>query len=110
MLRVRLASLFGCPIWMVGEMVPASELPLWRAHFSREPWGFTAQDMSASKTAFQIGQVQGAVRPGTSYRDFMFTDPYESLSLTEEQFDELSEEEQLDYVRRQIALTKQVLN
>lgn len=110
MLRVRLAVLFGCPVWMVGELVPASELPIWRAHFAAEPWGFNAQDMLASKTAHQIGQVSGRVKPGSSYTDFMFKDKFDSGDLCKEEFELLSEQEQKIYVERQIRAAQLVLN
>ncbi len=109
-LRVHLAVLFGCPLWKVGEIVPASELAIWRVHFANEPWGFKAQDMLASKTAKQIFESTGRLRAGTSYRDFMFTDAFESLDLTHEQFALLSDAEQHDYVKRQIEAAKRVLN
>lgn len=102
--------LFGCPLWAVGEMVPASEMPIWRAHFEQEPWGFKALDQLASKSAFQIAQCSAALRPGTTYRDFMFTDRFESLELTEHEFSQLSDEEQSDYVKRQVLAAKRVLN
>jgi hypothetical protein len=102
--------LFGCPIWMVDELVPASEWPIWRVQFAKEPWGFNAMDMLVSKMANQLAQLQNKLRPGTSFREFMFADPYETMTLSKEQFQDLSLEEQEDYVRRQIQLTKQVLD
>lgn len=90
--------------------MPASELPIWRVHFANEPWGFKAQDMLASKNAKQIFESTGRLRAGTSYREFMFTDPFESLDLTDEQFALLSNAERHDYVRRQVEAAKRVLN
>ncbi|WP_039913154.1 hypothetical protein [Cellvibrio mixtus] len=104
--RVRLAAMFGCPIWQVGELVPASELPIWRAFYNREPWGFEANDMLSSKNAYHHALTSGRVQPGVTYHDFMFTDPYESLSLTTEQYESLDEDEQLAYARRQVAAAK----
>lgn len=90
-------------------MVPASELPIWRAHFKAEPWGFHAQDMLASKTAYQIAQASGRVNQGTSYTDFMFKDAFDSGDLSSVDFDALSEQEQKIYVEQQIRAAQLVL-
>lgn len=109
-LRVRLAALFGCPLWQVGQLVPASELPLWRVHFEQEPWGFRAMDRLASKTALQITAALGRIRPGTGVADLMFQDRFTSGDLTEAEFEELSPEEQNVYLERQIRKAMMVLN
>jgi len=109
-LRVRLAVLFGCPISAVGDLVPASELPYWRIHYEQEPWGFKAQDMLFSKHAKQLSELSGRLRHGVTYRDFMFVDAFESLDLTDADFERLSQEEKDIYVRRKIAAAKMVLD
>lgn len=91
-------------------MVPASELPIWQAHFAQEPWGFKAMDMLASKTAMQIGSAVGRLRPGASYKSFMFQDRFESCDLSQEEFDQLSKEEQNLYNDKQIRLLQMVLS
>lgn len=101
--------LFGCPLWQVGELVPAHEIPIWRAHFNAEPWGFHAQDMLTSKAAFQIVQSQQSMVAGSSYSDFMFKDRFESCELTQAEFDELSEDEQVMYAEQQVKLAMKVL-
>lgn len=102
--------MFGCPLWQVGEMVPACELPIWRAHFGQNPWGFKAADMLASKTAMQISQAVGRLKPGVSHLDFMFKDRFETCDLTQEEFDLLSKQEQDMYNDRQIRAAQMVLN
>lgn len=102
--------LFGCPIWRVGQIVPASEIPIWEAHFAAEPWGFKAQDMLASKLALQLGSVMGRVKPNASVSDFMFKDKFESGQLTRDEFNALSKEEQNIYCEREINRMKRVLN
>lgn len=91
-------------------MLPASELPIWRAHFAQEPWGFQAQDMLASKTAMHIGGAIGRLKPGTTYKAFMFQDRFESCDLSQEEFDALSKDEQDLYNDRQIRAAQMVLN
>lgn len=91
-------------------MVPASELPIWRAHFAQEPWGFKAMDMLASKTAMQVSSSIGRLKPGTSFKHFMFQDRFESCDLSREEFDLLSKEEQDIYNDRQIRAAQMVLN
>lgn len=102
--------LFGCPLWQVGELVPANELPIWRAHFAEEPWGFHAQDMLASKTAYQISQATGRLSRDAVYTDFMFQDRFDSGELSGDEFEMLSETEQKLYVERQIRAAQMVLN
>lgn len=109
-LRVRLADKFGCPISEVGGRVPAWEVPYWREYYAKEPWGFKAWDMIASKTAMQVSSAMAKMKPGTGHRDFMFSSPYESGDLSNEAFDQLSPEEQAEYVQRQISRAKMVLN
>lgn len=91
---------------MVGELVPACELPIWRAFYNREPWGFEADDMLSSKNAYHHVLASGRVQSGFSYHDLMFSDPFKSLSLTDEQYANLDEDEQLEYARRQVAAAK----
>lgn len=90
--------------------MPASELPVWRAHFAQEPWGFRAMDMLASKTAMQISSSFAKLKPGASFRDFMFTDKFESCDLSQEEFNALSKEEQDIYIDQQIRAVQRVLN
>lgn len=91
-------------------MVPASEMPIWQAHFAAEPWGFQAQDMLASKTVLQLGGALGRLKPGVAISDFMFKDKFESGQLTREDFNALSKEEQNLYCEREINRMKRVLN
>jgi hypothetical protein len=91
-------------------MVPASELPLWRAHFAKEPWGFEADDMLASKSAMQICGAIGKLKPGVGHKNFMFSDRFETCDLTQEEFESLSKEEQNMYNDRQIRAAQMVLN
>lgn len=86
--------------------MPASELPIWRAFYKREPWGFQAHDMLSSKNAYHHALAGGRLQPGLSYHDFMFIDPYESLGLSDEQYEILDEDEKLEYARRQVAAAK----
>lgn|SRR5690606_17028649 len=109
MLRVRLAVLFGCPISQVGKMVPASEWPIWRCYYEREPWGFKSSDMLLSKTAMQVAQASAKLKPGVTYRDFMFKDAFESGDLTRAQYEQLSPEEKSVYLDEQIKQMKKVL-
>ena len=102
--------MFGCPLWVLGDLVPASELPIWRVHFAQEPWGFKAMDMLASKSALQIGGAIGKLKPGANYRDLMFKDRFETCDLTHEEFELLSKEEQNIYNDRQIRAAQMVLN
>jgi hypothetical protein len=95
---------------MVGQLVPASEMPIWQAHFNAEPWGFEAQDMLASKSAFQIIQASAQLKSGTDFTDFMFRDRFETGDLDAEEFESLSEEEKTLYVNRQVALAQKVLD
>lgn len=110
MLRVRLAELFGCPIIEVGQRVPAHEYPIWQAYFEANPWGFKGQDMLASKTALQICSAHTQLKPNASYSDFMFKDRFESLSLSQAEFDALSPQEQAKYNDMQIQQAQSVLN
>lgn len=102
--------LFGCPIYRVGQIVPAAEMPLWRAYYAQEPWGFRAQDMLQSKSAMQIAQSSGRLRPGVSVKDFMFKDKFESMELSDGEYEALSKEEKNLYLDKKIAALKQVLN
>lgn len=109
-LRVRLADKFGCPISAVGQIVPAWEIPYWREHYAQEPWGFKGMDMIASKTAIQVASAMTKLKPGTGLKDFMFSSRFESGNLSNEEFDQLSPEEQSHYVQRQVSRAKMVLN
>jgi hypothetical protein len=91
-------------------MVPASEIPIWEAHFASEPWGFKALDKLASKTVLQLGGAMGRVKPGVTVDDFMFKDKFENGQLTREEFNALSKAEQDLYCEREIRRMKQVLN
>lgn len=91
-------------------MVPASELPLWRAHFTKEPWGFEGSDMLASKSSLQICSAIGKLKPGVGYKNFMFSDRFETCDLTHEEFELLSKEEQDIYNDKQIRAAQMVLN
>lgn len=91
-------------------MVPASEIPVWEAHFASEPWGFKAMDMLASKTVLQLGNSMGRLKPGVNVGDFMFKDKFETGQLTREEFSELSKAEQNLYCEREINRMKRVLN
>jgi hypothetical protein len=81
---------------MVGQMVPAAEIPIWETHFAREPWGYGAMDQLLSKTALQINRDSKS-----HYSDYMFTDAFDALTLTSDQFDRLSDVEKRDYKHRQ---------
>jgi len=105
-----LAALFGCPIYQVSEIVPACEVPLWAEYFHLEPWGFTGQDMIASKTAMYVCGSMAKLKPGVSHKDFMFTSRFESLDLTNDEFDALSQQERDIYVNKQIQQAQMVLN
>lgn len=105
-----MAALFGCPIYQVEQIVPASEVQLWAEYYHLEPWGFAGADMLASKTAMYVCGSNSQLKPGVSYKDFMFSNRYESLDLTQAEFDALSEEEQRIYVDKQVAQAQMVLN
>jgi hypothetical protein len=77
--------LFGCPIHEVGQRVPAEEMPYWEIMWHFEPWGFRAQHLG-------------------------MTDPFKDYDLGEEEFEDLSESEQNDYLNKQIRLMQTVLN
>lgn len=109
-LRVRLAALFGCPIYRVAEIVPASEVPLWDEYFSKEPWGFVAQDMISSKSTMHICASNSSLKPGVNYTDFMFSDRFDSLDLSQEEFEALSEKERAIYADKQVRQAQMVLN
>lgn len=102
--------LFGCPIYRVGQLVPAGEMPLWRAYYAQEPWGFRASDMLQSKTAMQIAQASGRLKPGVGFADFMFKDRFESMELSDDEYQALSKEEKNLYLDRKIAALRKVLN
>jgi hypothetical protein len=88
---------------VVGKLVPASELPIWEAHFAREPWGFNATDQLLSKTALQIARATGSVKEGVTVQDLMVSDAYDSLQLNDQQIEELSEQEREYYLRRRLS-------
>jgi hypothetical protein len=88
---------------MLEELLPASELPIWRAHYSDEPWGFDAEDYLHSKNAFFTSTV---LKQGTGIKDLMEDDPYANLSLTPEQFEKLDDEEKNLYTERLVARAK----
>lgn len=102
--------LFGCPIYRVGQIVPAAEMPIWRTHYAQEPWGFRAQDMLQSKGTMQIAQASGRLRPGVTFKDFMFKDRFESMELSDDEYELLSKEEKNLYLDKKIAALKKVLN
>lgn len=106
---MRLAALFGCPAWAVAKLVPASEVPLWLAYWQLEPWGFKAQDILLSKTAYQI-QSPFRTNDSGDFRDLMFYTREELLQLSDEEIDELSPDEQRAYIKRQVENMKRVLN
>lgn len=83
--------------------MPASELPLWQAHYNDEPWGFDAEDYLHSKNAFFTSTT---LKQGTSIKDLVEDDPYENLSLTPEQFEKLDHEEKTLYSKRLVARAK----
>ena len=57
MLRLRLATLFGCPLAELDARLPASELPLWDALQHIEPWGWQAADIQGAKLARRLWSV-----------------------------------------------------
>ena len=85
MLRVRLASLFGCSIQEVNQRVPAEEIPYWEIMWHFEPWGFRGQNIGS-------------------------TDPFVDYELSEDDFEDLTEPEQNAYLDKQIRLMQTVLN
>lgn len=90
-----LAELYGCPVWIVKKITPASELPLWQARRARYPFGMRGLDYLLSKTVHLLGNREG------NFTDLMLKDRFEALVLTEEEVALLDEEEQQDYYRRQ---------
>jgi hypothetical protein len=88
---------------MLENILPASELPIWKAHFNDEPWGFDADDYLHSKNALFTSTT---LRAGVTVHNLMEQDPYADLSLTPEQFDRLDEEEQLLYSKRLVERAK----
>lgn len=87
---------------MVGQLVPAGELPIWEAHFEREPWGFHATDQLLSKAALHIAQATGSVKEGVTVQDFMYSDAFDALKLTDPEIEKLSEAERANYLHRRL--------
>lgn len=83
---------------------------MWAEYYHLEPWGFNAQDMLASKTAMYVCGSNSKLKPGASYKDFMFTNRFDSLDLTHEEFNALSQQERDIYVNKQIQQAQMVLN
>lgn len=81
-------------------------MPYWAVMWSQEPWGFRGLDLLTSKQALYSGRF----RAGTSASDLMIPDPFEDYELSQEEFDELTAEEQNDYVDKQFRLMQMVLN
>lgn len=92
-------------MWQLEQLLPASELPIWQAHFNDEPWGFDAADYLQAKHAIHTSQT---LKSGTRVRDLMEQDPYADLSLNQEQFEQLDEDEKLLYSQRLVARAKRV--
>lgn len=102
--------MFGCPIYKVAEMLPASEVQLWSEFYNLEPWGFRADDMLASKIAMQVCSGLSKLKPNVTYRDFMFSDRFESMDLTDQELEQLSQEERDLYINKLIRQAEMVLN
>lgn len=83
---------------------------MWAAFYQSEPWGFRAQDMLVSKTSMQICSGLTKLKPGASHHDFMFKDRFESLDLTQQEFNALDDDEQSEYLDRQFQQMQKVLN
>jgi hypothetical protein len=90
-------------------MLPAWEWPIWRCYYEQEPWGFKSQDMLLSKAAMQISQASAKLKPGVTYKEFMFRDRFESGDLTDNEYKALSAEEKNIYLNRQISALRRVL-
>jgi hypothetical protein len=88
---------------MLDELLPASELPIWRAHYNDEPWGFDAEDYLHSKNALYTSTV---LKQGTGIQDLIEDDPYANLALSPESFELLDEEEKILYTKRLVARAK----
>lgn len=84
-------------------MVPASELPIWKAHYQDEPWGYDAADYLQAKNAYYTST---RLREGTTVSDLIDQSPYDNLSLTPEQFEALDEDEQKLYSQRLVNRAK----
>lgn len=74
MLRLRIATQWGCSIAEVESRMPASELPLWTAWQYIEPFGWTAQDLVRAKLA-QMQYATSCSGETPSLADFITKPP-----------------------------------
>lgn len=92
--------LFRCPIYKVREIVPVSELLVWQEIWNKSPWGFEALDRSLANATFNIVGSNVKLKRGIGVDDFRYPDAYRDGFLGDEEFCALSDLEKGEYAAR----------
>ncbi|WP_086932196.1 hypothetical protein [Agarilytica rhodophyticola] len=92
--------MFGCPISEVGQRVPQWELPYWNEIYNQSPWDYGGLDNLFSKTAMQVCKCLVKLKSNITLESFKFGDPFNTGSLSDDEFFELDDDDKTDYLNR----------